>query len=376
METIDVGTVANDETGDELRTCWQKVNTNATYAAAVIEATHSLCGFDREDTSTLGILQYCHDASSGEVHNIDEDGVYSLLTSQTQFADGATALADRTLAQYHSSGETQFSYWYQANLVEVTGIKTLQLPDDANANYVEYNSSGNMAVVTDAQTAIVSGTLITLLLANTTSGNIVWFADERHGVVMDGQTHLNMHMTDKFKWVPPGCDIEGLANNGTTFTKVTSGRGGDEDIPMSLAESTTAPYMWVDANGQWEIGGADDNKLAHFVDSKVVYNPLTAGNGALTEINNDYVVMTMMLSNNKIHPLVKMIGQVLYANRSAARDHMESALFEIDENGLPTHEIVPIGGWIIHSEATGQIEKGADEEIWIDYRRRFPVARF
>ena len=375
MEIIDVGASANDGTGDALRTAFQKANTNATYNAAVIQATHSLCGFDREDTATLGILQYCYSAASGDVHQIDEDGVYSLLTSQTHFADGTTALADRTLAQYHSSTETQFSYWYQATLVVVTGIKTFQLPDDNNSNYIEYTAAGDMAVVTDAPVAIVSGSLVSLLQHNTISNQVIWFADERHGVVMDGQTHLNIHMTRKLSWVN-GCDLEGLANNGVTFTKVTSGRFGDEDIPMAMAEITTAPYMFVDTAGNFDISTTDDNKLAHFVDSKVVYNPLTAGIGALAEINLDYVIMTLFGTNNKIHPYVKLVGQTLYPDRDDARIHLYPALNELDDGGLPNHELRALGSYIIHNEATGQLEIGADEEVWIDHRRGYPVARF
>ena len=344
--------------------------------AAVSRATEMLAGFDNYDKGTLGILQYCHEATSGEVHQIDKDSVYSKLTGQTVFADSTTALADRTIVQYHSATESQFSYWYKGTLVEVTGIKTLQLPDDNNANYIEYTSAGNLAVVTDSQEAIVDGTIVSLLVANSLSGNLVWFADERHGIVMDGQTHLNMHMTEGFKWVRPGCDIEGLSDNGTTFTKVTSGRCGDEDISMTFSDTTTTNTLYVDSAGNWDITGVVDNKLAHFVGAKVVYNPLTLGLGELLEIDSDYIVMTMLATNNKLYPFIKLMGQELYSNRTVARDHLYSALHEIEENGLPTHEALAIASFIIHNEGTGQIEKGNDDEVWIDHRRQYPVARF
>ena len=63
-------------------------------------------------------------------------------------------------------------------------------------------------------------------------------------------------------------------------------------------------------------------------------------------------------------------------NISAARDHLFSALHEIECAGLPTNECRAIGSCIIHNESTGQIEKGANDEIWIDHRRGYPVARF
>ena len=70
-------------------------------SSSLAKSSSTFTGFDREDMDiggkSLGILQYCQSAASGEVYQIgsDETGAYTLLTAQTHFADG-TALADRT----------------------------------------------------------------------------------------------------------------------------------------------------------------------------------------------------------------------------------------------------------------------------------------
>jgi len=390
LASIKVGGATADEevvlTGANNTALGLKADTTAVTAALALKenvadaltktrVTRAMCGFDREDTTTMGIIQYCHLASSGEIHQIDEDGVYSLLTAQTLFADGVTALADRTLAQYHSAAETQFSFWYQGTLHEITDLKTIEIPDDSLGNYVHYDSFGVLQVATSLHDMIVDHTLLAEIYNNATTGQHVYFADERHGIVMDGQTHLNIHSQRGFGWVS-GLDITGLVNNGTTFTEVEAGKAGDEDIPMEFATITTAPFVHrTGTDGAWALEPAT-NKLAHFVGAKAVYNEWTGTTWQLTEIDADYVIMTFFATNNKQHPVVRVIGQTLHPDRTTARNHLCSNIAELSMNGMPSPEMMPLGSMIIHVEAAGQIEVGSDSEIWVDCRRQFPISRY
>jgi len=348
---------------------------NVADALTKTRVTRAMCGFDREDTTTMGIIQYCHLASSGEVHQIDEDGVYSLLTAQTLFADGVTALADRTLAQYHSAAETQFSFWYQGTLHEITDLKTIEIPDDSLGNYVHYDAFGTLQVATSLHDMIVDHTLLAEINNNATTGQHIYFADERHGIVMDGQTHLNIHSQRGFGWVN-GLDVTGLVNNGSTFTEIESGRCGDEDIPMSFAAVSTAPFLHrAGADGAWVLEPAT-NTLGHFVGGKVQWNEWTGATWQLSEIDSDYVIMTTFATNNKQYPIMRVIGQYLHPDRGTAREHLASNVWELQMNGLPSPEMRAIFSVIIHIENTGQIEVGADDEIWVDCRHSYPVSRY
>ena len=346
---------------------------------AVNKTNETLTGFDREDMDTggksLGILQYCHSASSGEVHQIgsDKDGTYILLTSQTVFADG-TALADRTLMQYHDAGETQFSYWHKGLFKEITTAKFIQLDADFEG-YVYYTEDDNLHVgETDTKELIIRTTLIAYIYLNPTEDEVIWFADERHGIVMDGQTHLQQHMSQGFFRVA-GLEISGITNNGTTFTSITSGKGGDEDIQMTFPEVATIPKMFIEG-GYWQVTD-ENNKLGIFRDNKCCYNDVSIpGSEVLAEINSDYVIMMAIATNNKIHPFIMLVGQMLHLDRGAARDNMPAEFYRIKANGLPSHEFSQLNAMIIHNEATGQIEVGADGEIYIDWRHGFPMSIF
>ncbi len=347
----------------------------------IAQTASVLTGFDREapevsaSNKNTGIMQYCHSASSGDVHQIgsDADGTYSLLTSQTTFADG-TALADRTLMQYHDSGETQFSYWYKGNFIEVTTAKFIQLDTDFEG-YIYYTEDGDLHVgETDAKELIIRTTLIAYIYLNPTEDKIIWFADERHGIVMDGQTHLQQHMSQGFFRVN-GLEAVGIANNVTHFTSVSAGRGGDEDIQMTFAEVTTMPKMFLEV-GYWNVTD-EDNKLGIFRDNKCCYNYVdVVGSEILTEINADYVIMMMIATNNKIHPFIMLVGQELHDNRGDARDNLPAEYYRIQANGLPSHEFSQLTAMIVHNESTGQIEVGADGEIYIDWKHGFPMSVF
>jgi len=377
FQLIDVGNAANDGTGDPLRDALMKSNNNLTYMQELFTRAQAYNGFDRNDTSTLGIIQYCEEALTGEVHRINEAGEYAKLTGQTHFADGTTALADRTVAQYKSSGETDFKFFRAGVKSEISTIKTLQLPDDSAAHYIAYNSSGDLYSPSSAKTAILEDVLVTLISRNAVTGVVNYFADERHGLVMDGQTHLLLHTAPRygFAWVE-GLEISGLANNGVSFTAISAGVSGDEDIKMDHAEITHCPIVYRLGTGGELTFSPSTNDLGLFSGGKCVYNEFDGSSWGLTSIGSDYVNMSFYATNNKIHPIIRVLGQSLHPDRGEARDYMASNINDLLLNNLVSPEVYPLFTTIIHKEDKGQIEVGPEGEIYIDHRWGYPVKRF
>lgn len=355
---------------------------NVSSMAVLAKAMSTYTGFDREDADTggksLGILQFCFSASSGEVHQLgsDEAGVYTKLTAQTHFADG-TALVDRTFMQFRDTGETAFTYWHHGALVTNTDAKFIQVAADFKG-YIGYNEAGDLDdTITDVRELIVRTPLVGYIYLNQTEGEFVWYGDERHGTVMSGQTHLEQHQKQKGGgfFLSKGLDIHGIVNNGTTWTSIEAGGGGDEDIKMFFDAIATAPKIFMEgAASEWRITD-DDNKFGIFRLSKVCYNDIT-GTPSLLEINADRVVMTAMATQNKLAPVVWLVGQKLHATRGLARAKAASDYWRIKTNGLPSQEFCPIGSVIVNSEANGTAEVGADTEIWYDHRFADSIMRF
>jgi len=334
-----------------------------------------LCGFDRGNKPTLGILQYCVSAASGVVYQIDENGDFTTHTGQTTFADGTTPLADRTVAQLPAQGETFFSYWFRGAHVRVSGIKTFQHADVSGVQYFAYGADGEMMSSHAHEDLIVHEVLCILINYNATSKKKIIFADERHGDELGGYAHFMQHITTGARW-HRGLRFEGLADNATTFSRITEGAFLDEDIVHTLPEILTCPFAYRDANGDWEITDVIDNKLAHQVSGKTVYNEWDGTNWKLTNIGSDYFVVSAYATNDAEHRVFKVIGQTLYPDRRTARRQFQSAAFQIEDDGLPTTEFINLGCWIMHGQNNFSLEQGAIGEIWMDLRRKFPVDMF
>ncbi len=359
---------------------------------SLIDAARQGSGFDREDESTLGIIQFCHRASTGVIYQIESDAhqPITILTSQTHFADGTTAIADLTVAQYHDPGETSFSYWFRGEWVEETGIKTLTLPntdaeDGEGGGYVHYNDAGNLQVATSGHEMIVSETLLTYLYWNTDIDQFSYFADERHGLIKDPMSHKYEHNTIGFAWAMfhGDIDIEGLSNNGNTFSGVNDGAVSDEDMPTYFSGITEGAHMYRSgALGQWVVDSTS-NALGIFVDGDLVWNNNDVNGDSsmvwgLTKLNadNDFISPVFFLTNNKLHPLMIGCSQYWKTSRSIARERMLYQYYRMKTDGLPGPEMLAIGSMIIHDRSDGQIEIGSDDELWVCLKRGHPVPRF
>jgi len=348
---------------------------------AVNSASSNFTGFDREDAwaggKSNGILQYCQTASSQEVHQCDynKDGDYSKLTAQTTFGDGVTALADRTLAIMPAAGEDSFYYFLNGVKVVVTGIKTFQLStvEALTGVYIGFKADGDLEIITDTRTAIVFRTLVSFVYDN--GGDNIWFACERHGKLLTAQQHLYEHQTRglAFARAGGGAEVYGLANNATTFTKISASKFADEDIRMVIDEATTIPHLFMASDGDWEVTTAS-NDLFYTDATDPMWNDVSGGGGLDYVTGNDCIIQAIVASHNKVHPLVNLIGQEKFANRGAARDALYAYVTSLETGVLPGPELRVICTYII-SSADNALEVGADDEIWIDGREGGVIPR-
>jgi len=347
------------------------VDSNGKYVKNTI---NGIMGFDREEATrgkNLGIIQYCHSASSGEVHNIASDiyGEYTKLTSQTTFADGS-ALTDRTIIIYKDAGETNFSYWYNGELINVTTAKKLTLPVDFKG-YIYLDDNGDLTydLTKHAGFLIKSTVLVAYVYLNGAESELIWLADERHGILQNGETHLELHNARGFYW-SSGFEATEILIDDATFTGILGGVGADEDIVANISSNGSIiqiPKLWrKGANLEWILSDVN-NYYAPNNSGAAQFNNISTGTGVLEDVTgNDAMVAVIMASNNKLAPLIALVGQEKYTNRAIAKKRADSAYFAIKRAGLPSHEYMPLYSVILR--ANGTIIEGADGETGYDYR--------
>ena len=349
----------------------------AMFPHGAVNVTGIASGFDRNNADTMGQMEYCISAETHDYWRIDKDGVGTLIesTTATTFSDG-TALADRTLVHFPTSGQANFSYWYQGGKIVKTTTQSVQITADSGL-YVFYNSSGVLTEQTteSGHDLIVDETLISYISTHT----YAYFADERHGIVMDGETHYTLHYSTKNGFAHhAGGDIAGIADGVGTHGAITNAGYFDEDIHVSVTgdpreDATIHMINKFGATNDWFITAAASTLIASMGGAVPSWNEFDT-TWKLTPFTTGYSYTTFWATNNVIHPVVKMMGQSHNSDRKEIRRRIEQEIMEIKTTGLPAPEMMMFAAVII--DGAGDCYKGADKENWIDYRQGFPVDRY
>lgn len=365
----------------------EAISEEAMFPHGAVNVTGIASGFNRNNTSEMGQMEYCISASSGEYWRIYKDyGTTASptkpvkITGATEFSDGTT-LADRTLVQFPTSGNSSFAYWYRGERIVKTTTQSIQFAANTE-QYVFYNSAGVLTAQTDetGHDLIVDESLMAFISTMPYSQ----FADERHGIVMDGETHYKMHFSTAGGFCHhAGGDIATIANGSDAHGAVSDAGYFDEDILTVVAGDpngdATLPHIYRDITASvttW-LKTASTAKLAHLVSTVAQWDD----EGTLTPLTGtQFTHSTFWATNNVIHPVVKMVGQHMYddgnanASRKLARRHIEQDVLNIRLAGLPDPEMMMFGAVLV--DADGECVIGEDKELWIDYRAGFSADRY
>ena len=322
-------------------------------------------GFIRDRVATMGILELCTDGTT--VYKIDQN---STLTTRTdgKFATGTAfevAATARTFAIYPADGSPTFSVYANSQLFEIGELQTATIPNVSGLTFVRMGLTGTIEVgQVFSFDYFEDMPIISLVYSNVTSNELVLFADERHGIQMDGMTHRYLHYTQGTKY-SSGMSILGLVENTATFSGVSSGTAYDEDIYMSVPTQTTLPSMYLDGIA-WRITAAD-NKVGLLVSNVAQANTSTLGNYTLTPLQGtECSLVFMMFTNNKLHPFAKIIGQEIYATLADAQVDITNAPSKTLFAGMPTPEFFPVGVVIVNAD--GEMQKLIDGSDYLDLR--------
>lgn len=230
------------------------------------------------------------------------------------------------------------------------------------------------ATPTFTASLITSHALIAILYWDATSSVAIYLADERHGMVMDGETHLHFHEAFGTRWINglglSNVSPDGTGNNDTDAQfAVEDGAIRDEDIqinitddaPQDLAPIARIPvYYRTGATGLWRRRLADAFPLLYNGDGvwvgpngRVPYNEFTGATWQLTEVaQSDFVLVHYWASNDVQTPIIAIMGQAQYGNRNDARDAAEVELRNLILGGLPFAEFTPIASVIYQTRST------------------------
>ena len=154
-----------------------------------------------------------------------------------------------------------FDFYIKGQKFTKTTAQTIVIPNSPGDHYIYFDATGNLASTQVFTSAIITDYVFTSIVYwNTDTSTHTYFAEERHGLTMDGVTHAYLHTIFGARY------LSGLALQGFTIgsggsnadAQFTSDQGSirDEDILHVIAAQAQIPILYRQGQ-QWRKKAAD-----------------------------------------------------------------------------------------------------------------------
>jgi hypothetical protein len=258
---------------------------------------------------------------------------------------------------------TEFVVWCKGEKYTYTTAQTVVIPNTTGLHYIYFSSSGvlstKMSFFTwdeDAPTSYVYW--------NATTSQAIYFADERHGVTLDWQTHEYLHRT-RGAAIASGFAISGYTISGTgsldadAQVTIEGGTFFDEDMQVDIVSSNTPtantwqqdlnspaliPVLYLSGTA-WNI--TTPNGFPVKKGTLLQYNSLSAGSWSVVDVNSgEFTVSWILATNNLNYPVLAVLNQ----SATNTIGQAEELVFEdLTLPGFPSVEFRPLYRLIFQS---------------------------
>ena len=283
-------------------------------------------------------------------------GFLNRADSQISFVDGTRTFTIQPTV-------TSFDFYVKSAKYTVSAAQTLVIPNTSGNHYIYYNQSGVLESTTVFSSAIIEQfAFVAIVYWNTSTSSHTYFADERHGITMDGVTHAYLHTVFGARYLSGlallGFSVDGTGdvNSNAQFT-ADSGSIRDEDILHQSLAQAQIPVLYRDGL-LWKKKAADAYPVIYSgtagytgASGRLPFNEFTGGAWQLTEVPSlDFVLVHFFATNDIDNPIVAVQGTASYPTSSAARTNANLEISTL--SGMPFAEFVPMGS-VIFQTATG-----------------------
>jgi hypothetical protein len=285
-------------------------------------------------------------------------GFATLTESTTTFSD-STPDRTFTIAPVGAS----FTFYVKGVKYVKATAETLQIPNLDGNHFIYYTDSGVLSSTQAASNSLFKdNALVAIVYWNTETNTHSYFAEERHGLTMDGETHSYLHTVLGAQYLS-GLALQGFIVDGNgslaTHAQFTADSGSirDEDLLLTIPAQTEIPVLFRQGT-LWRKKAADAFPLIYSgtagytgANGRVPFNQLISGSWQLTELsNNSFVLVHLFATNDKETPVVAIQGIAEYGNVSAARIAASTEITSL--SGLPFAEFVALGSVVLQTSNT------------------------
>lgn len=293
--------------------------------------------------------------------SIDEGGAsatVATLTGEPMGFPNQTAstisFAEATRIFTIAPADQTFEFYVRGKRFIYNEAKSITIPAGTSPHYIVFDDLGQLAYTDTVFFDFENTAPVAFIYWNADTGKAELFADERHGVVMDWQTHEYLHRTRGAAlargFVASNFTITG---NGSldSHAQLDIGNGTffDEDLQIDITHAAVP-----DAAGEQVLQGGAELPVYYKLNNawrrdtatkfpmkagptRPYYNNI-AGGGSLVEVTNNRYSSSWVLATNDIRePIIVVMGQQEYVNVNQARN-----LANEDLTGLPIVEFRPL----------------------------------
>ena len=254
-------------------------------------------------------------------------------------------------------GPTDESYavYVRGTKLVINETKSQVIPDESGSYYFFIDSSGNLQVTTEFNLDLITKVAYcSYIYFDAEDGKAVTIGDERHGITMDGATHVNLHTTRGTQLVSGG-EIAYSLGDGSLDSdmevSVGNMRIADEDIVVDIINSSAptnnfeqklSPIayipIWYRQGDIWKKTEASAFPAIAGT-QRAKFNEFTGTTWQLTDApsNNKVLVTYLFATTSIIEPVIGILGQAQYQNLAEAQ--IQAGWGSINFGELPSPEM-------------------------------------
>jgi hypothetical protein len=288
----------------------------------------------------------------------DQFNEYNLLQKEpTGFpnrTDSITSFDNSTRTFTIEPVAISFEFYVKGKKYVKSSAQNLTIPDLSGNHYIYFNYDGDLLSTQVAgQELFQENALVAIVYWNEETQTQVYFAEERHGLVMDGATHGYLHTVFGARYLS-GFALQGFTVDGTgnldahAQFESDSGTIRDEDLIIQSLSQNEIPILYRQGS-LWRRKAGDSFPVIYsgtegYTGShlRLPYNALSGSSWSLSEVpNNNFVLVHFFATNDKASSVIGIQGINTYTSISNARTGATEEISSL--SGLPFAEFVAIG---------------------------------
>ena len=305
----------------------------------------------------------------------NNSGIYTIASTNLAHADSQQpqGFINRTDSRISVSGNvfrieptgSSYSYYNKGVKVVKTSGDSLTIPNLTQINYIHFDTATNQISNKTTRFDFDIDIPIAYVAWNSgvgPSGQMTFFAEERHGIVMDTSTHKWIHNTFGVQYVD-GLSISDyvLGGNGSSNSHATISIGNgtlyQEDIEINITDSSSADpfcqelspiaqipvYYHEGTTGQWVKNTATNYPVKYDANGPQ-YNLLNDGTWTIPYVSpggqTRYFAVWILATNQIDDPIISIMGQRIDSNQGSAESN--NSWSDVNLTNLPLSEVKPL----------------------------------